>query len=142
MATIGRVCVLPIDIEPSIISKHVYRITVDRRFMAPAFLAYALRGSEAALEHMGANVRGQTRPVLNGEIIKSMFLPVPSLKEQTEIICRIDTQFAWVDRLSKERTSARKLIDHLDEAVLAKAFRGELVPQDPNDQPASVLLER
>jgi hypothetical protein len=39
-------------------------------------------------------------------------------------------------------TSARKLIDHLDQAVLAKAFRGELVPQDPNDEPASVLLER
>ena len=41
-----------------------------------------------------------------------------------------------------EATSARKLIDHLDQAVLAKAFRGELVPQDPNDEPASVLLER
>jgi hypothetical protein len=38
--------------------------------------------------------------------------------------------------------SARKLIDHLDQAVLAKAFRGELVPQDPNDEPASALLER
>jgi hypothetical protein len=37
---------------------------------------------------------------------------------------------------------ARTLIDHLDQAVLAKAFRGELVPQDPNDEPASVLLER
>jgi type I restriction enzyme S subunit len=34
------------------------------------------------------------------------------------------------------------LIDHLDQAVMAKAFRGELVPQDPNDEPASVLLER
>jgi type I restriction enzyme S subunit len=39
-------------------------------------------------------------------------------------------------------TSARKLIDHLDQAILAKAFRGELVPQDPSDEPASVLLDR
>lgn len=46
------------------------------------------------------------------------------------------------DRLATETTSARKLIDHLDQAVLAKAFRGELVPQDPSDEPASVLLER
>ena len=42
----------------------------------------------------------------------------------------------------KETTSARTLIDRLDQAVLAKAFRGELVPQDPNDEPASALLER
>jgi type I restriction enzyme, S subunit len=41
-----------------------------------------------------------------------------------------------------ETSSARNLIDHLDQAVLAKAFRGELVPQDPNDEPASNLLER
>jgi hypothetical protein len=45
-------------------------------------------------------------------------------------------------RLASETIKARKLIHHLDQAVLAKAFRGELVPQDPNDEPASVLLER
>lgn len=61
---------------------------------------------------------------------------------QAEIVHRIETAFAWIDRLATEATSARKLIDRLDQAVLAKAFRGELVPQDPADEPASVLLER
>jgi len=64
------------------------------------------------------------------------------LTEQREIATRLRTAFAWIDRLAAEATSARKLIDHLDQAVLAKAFRGELVPQDPNDEPASLLLER
>jgi type I restriction enzyme S subunit len=50
--------------------------------------------------------------------------------------------FSSIDGLAAETTSARKLIDHLDQAILAKEFRGELVPQDPNDEPASVLLER
>jgi len=45
-------------------------------------------------------------------------------------------------RYGTDTTNARKLVDHLDQAVLAKAFRGELVPQDPNDEPASVLLDR
>jgi type I restriction enzyme, S subunit len=58
------------------------------------------------------------------------------------VVRRIDTAFSWVDRLASETTTARKLIDHLDQAVLAKAFRGELVPQDPNDEPASMLLQR
>lgn len=54
----------------------------------------------------------------------------------------IESAFEWIERLSHEATSARRLIDRLDQAVLTKAFRGELVPQDPEDVPASVLLER
>jgi hypothetical protein len=69
-------------------------------------------------------------------------LPLPPTQEQDEIVRRVDTAFSWIDRLGAETTSARKLIDRLDQAVLAKAFRGELVPQDPNDEPARVLLER
>jgi type I restriction enzyme, S subunit len=64
------------------------------------------------------------------------------VEEQSEIARRITIAFAWVDRLASETTSARKLIDHLYQAILAKAFRGDLVPQDPNDEPASVLSER
>lgn len=67
---------------------------------------------------------------------------LPPIAEQREIICRVDHTMRWIDRLASEATSARKLIDRLDQAVLAKAFRGELVPQDPADEPASVLLER
>lgn len=62
--------------------------------------------------------------------------------EQEEIQRRIHTAFAWIDRLASEATSARSLIDHLAQAVLARAFRGELVPQGPADEPASALLER
>jgi type I restriction enzyme, S subunit len=54
----------------------------------------------------------------------------------------VSSAFAAIDRLASQVTSARRLIEHLDQAVLAKAFRGELVPQDPRDEPASVLLER
>ena len=100
----------------------------------------ALRGSEVVLEQMGANVRGQTRPGLNGTIIKSIYIPLAPLDEQIEILRVITSSVAWIDRLASETTSARKLIDQLDQAILAKAFRGELVPQDPNDEPASVLL--
>ena len=70
-------------------------------------------------------------------------LPIPTdIREQQEIALRLGAAFRWIDRLASEGASARKLIDHLDQAVLTKAFRGELVPQDPNDEPASVLLER
>ena len=63
-------------------------------------------------------------------------------QEQDEIVRRIEAAFARIDRMTEEATRAAHLLDRLDERVLAKAFRGELVPQDPNDEPASVLLER
>jgi len=74
--------------------------------------------------------------------IKSLPIPLPPLPVQIEIVRRIETAFAWIDRLAREAQSARRLIERLHQAILSKGFRGELVPQDPNDEPASVLLER
>ena len=77
----------------------------------------------------------------SAEIDTTLFPSAP-IEEQSEIVHGIEAAFAWIDRLAKEAASARKLIDHLDQAVLAKAFRGELVAQEPNDEPATALLER
>jgi len=79
---------------------------------------------------------------ISGADLKMLPIPLPSICHQQIIARRIDAAFTWLDRLASETTSARKLIGHLDQAILARVFRGELVPQDPNDEPASVLLER
>lgn len=63
--------------------------------------------------------------------------------EHSECGARLfETAFAEIDRLAAEAAAARRLLDRLDQAILAKAFRGELVPQDPADEPAAVLLDR
>jgi type I restriction enzyme, S subunit len=87
-------------------------------------------------------VTGTAQPKLTQTALNRLGVPLPSIQEQQEILRHIGTAFGWIDRLAANATSARKLIDHLDQAILAKAFRGELVPQDPNDEPASVFLQR
>jgi type I restriction enzyme S subunit len=68
--------------------------------------------------------------------------PLPSQDEQTEIVRRAQELFTLADQIGAKLTPARKSVDRLTPALLAKAFHGELVPQDPSDEPAKVLLER
>lgn len=79
---------------------------------------------------------------INMEILELVSIPLPPFQEQVEIIRRVDQLFTLADRLEARVKTARARVDTLTPSTLAKAFRGELVPQDPTDEPASVLLER
>jgi type I restriction enzyme S subunit len=85
---------------------------------------------------------GSAQPQIPANILKAFIFPLPPLEEQKEIIRRVEEMFEKIDRMEEEYQKAAKLCDRLEQATLAKAFRGELVPQDPDDEPASVLLEQ
>lgn len=89
-----------------------------------------------------ANSSATTLPIINKGRFQKLPLGLPPLQEQHEIVRRIESAFAKIDRLAKEAKRALELVGRLDEAILAKAFRGELVPQDENDEPAEFLLAR
>jgi type I restriction enzyme, S subunit len=74
--------------------------------------------------------------------VSALSLMLPTIDEQQEIVRRVEKLFAFADRLESRYQTARAKCDQLTPALLEKAFQGELVPQDPNDEPASVLLER
>ena len=80
--------------------------------------------------------------MISGQKIYGLVVVLPSLEEQTEIVRRVETLFAFADRLEARLAQAQTAATRLTPALLAKAFRGELVPQDPNDEPAAELLRR
>ncbi|WP_332406479.1 restriction endonuclease subunit S [Vibrio metschnikovii] len=69
-------------------------------------------------------------------------MPKAPDREQTEIVRLVDQYFAFADTIEAQVKKAQARVDNLTQSILAKAFRGELVAQDPNDEPADKLLER
>lgn len=78
----------------------------------------------------------------HAKFLKESYFPRPPIDEQREIVRRIEAAFGKIDRLAAEAAKALKLLGHLDQRILAKAFAGDLVPQDPTDEPAETLLAR
>jgi type I restriction enzyme S subunit len=74
--------------------------------------------------------------------IEQLPVPLAPLAEQKEIVRRVEALVSLADQLEARYAKATAHIEKLTQSILAKAFRGELVPQDPNDEPASVLLKR
>jgi type I restriction enzyme, S subunit len=74
--------------------------------------------------------------------VADLSIPIAPLKEQREIVRRVDELFALADSLQRRYINTARQLETLTPSVLSKAFRGELVPQDPNEEPAGEMLER
>lgn len=68
--------------------------------------------------------------------------PLPPFEEQKEIVRKVEELFHFADQIEARYNKAKQWFDKIPQSILAKAFRGELVPQDENDEPASELLNR
>ena len=115
-----------------------------------------IRGNEAVLDdylyfllkepsfsnYLVPNQTGSDIPHISGKQIQAYKVAIPSLKEQKEIVRLVDQYFTFADTIEAQVKKAQARVDNLTQSILAKAFRGELVPQDPDDEPAEELLKR
>ncbi len=142
MASLGRTCIVPRDLERAIITKHVYRISMEEQLLFPEYFNLLLQSQTVSRLRMFENAQGQTRPGLNSFILKALPIPLCSRKEQVEVVSRLSSQLSNIDSMISQIDDELSRTTALRQSILKRAFSGQLVAQDSNDEPASVLLVR
>lgn len=140
--TIGRCAVATAKEDGFLMTFHLLRIRVNQGVCLTSYALFALQGGKTIIRQIEESAIGATRAGFNTGLLEGLDIPLPPLIEQAEIVRRVEALFAIADRIEARYQSALTTFNHLTPALLTKAFRGELVPQDPNDEPGSVLLER
>lgn len=138
---LGRGWVWREQVQGCIHQNHVFRIRLSDPEFPPEFVShYANEFGQAYFIDQGTQTTNLAS--ISKRKVAALPVPIPPADEAREIVNLITDAFARADRMEAEAARARALIDRLEAALLAKAFRGELVPQDPADEPASALLTR
>ena len=103
---------------------------------------YILRVLEYLQEQMKENPSGGLQPFVSLNRLRTTLLPIAPITEQNRIVEKLENLLRKVDLINYDCDELDTLIKAVKSKILDLAIRGQLVPQDPNDEPASVLLER
>jgi type I restriction enzyme S subunit len=126
---------------PALLVQRVMRfVTGDAEDLA--FLELCLRAPRFVAYLQAHGMTGSDLPHITGDAMAEYPVALPPREEQREIVRRVDELFALADSIERRYGAAVAKIEKLTPAILGKAFRGELVPQDPADEPAEKMLER
>ncbi len=105
------------------------------------YLSYFLK-SPAYWNSIYEKSIGIALPNVNASKLKQVSIPLPPLPEQQRIVEEIETYFSILDNMENTISQSLHQTSSIRQSILKKAFEGKLVPQDPNDEPASILLQR
>ena len=127
--------------EPFIFQRHIAILKPDSSRIISKFLLYSL-STENVKKQAQTTATGTAQKTISLSGLRAFVIELPSVDEQQEIVRRLEVLFAYADRLEVRYQKAFKQVEQITPALLSTAFQGELVPQDSNDEPATVLLER
>jgi len=137
----GDVAVYPENQPVAVITSDCIKLNPNASLVCTQFVFYFLQSDLFRRKVFGISA-GVAQQKVNLKKFRLLDIDVPELLEQQEIVRRVEELFALADRIEKQYQVAKTRVDKLTQSILAKAFRGELVPQDPNDEPAEQLLAR
>ena len=135
--SLGRCAIVPADFQIGNVSQHV---CIIRSILVLSSYVHTFILSPFFKKTM--NITGSGREGLPKYNLEKMFLPIPPLKEQERIIKEIEHWFTFIDTIEQSKVNLQTAIKQTKSKILDLAIHGKLVPQDPNDEPASELLKR
>jgi type I restriction enzyme S subunit len=139
--TLGGVAVVESTMRGWNVSREVAVVPVDNERVNSHFLAFWI-GSDDRQRWLSKVEKGVAYTGINIEDLRTLPVSVPPIKEQIEIVRRAQALLEAADEIEMRHAAIVRATAPLTPSLLAKAFRGELVPQDPIDEPASKLLVR
>jgi type I restriction enzyme S subunit len=139
VGTIGIIWVIPDNREFYFKDGNLIWVK-DLEAIVPKFLQYFLNYEFAQVT--SKKFSGSAYNALTIEKLKQYLIPIPSLSEQQRIVSEIERLFSFIDNIDENKLSLEQIIKQAKSKVLDLAIHGKLVPQDPNDEPASGLLEK
>ena len=138
--TIGETYVLPQNIQEGIINQALMLIRLYKREIERFYLLYFdfILKQEAHKESKGTAIKN----IPPFDVLKNFFIPLPPLAEQQRIVIEIEKWFVLINEIEQGKADLQTSIKQTKSKILDLAIHGKLVPQDPNDEPASELLKR
>lgn len=138
--SIGRCALVPDDFDIANVNQHVIII----RLVNPELRKYLhdVITSPYIQEQILSRQVGSGRGGLSAETLSTFLIPLPPMNEQVSIIKKLQDCISYTLTIADAQRSVSDLVSATKSKILDLAIRGKLVPQDPNDEPASVLLER
>lgn len=139
--TLGGVAVTTLEMKGWNVSREIAVVPVDKGRLNPHYVALWIASDESQ-RWLGAMEKGVAYVGINIEDLRKLPIRLPPTDEQDEIVKRVQAYLSFADRIGASCAATRAHVRRLTPLTLAQAFRGELFPQDPSDEPASVLLAR